>query len=225
MHKFFEIVVGFPTIIFSFFFALSMLYWLSSFFGLVDIDALDVELPDLDGQMALNHDSSFGEIFAGLLLRLGLNGVPVTIVITLVSIFGWFICYCLSSFSVTVFGGWIRFIVGVPIFAVALYVGVMITAVTIKPLRRFFAKVEQLTEKKVIGQTAIVRSSKVDSQFGEANFDDGGAGMILKVRTTGDTHFLRGDKVVLLEYVAAGNYYRVISEQEFLGVPATPDSH
>jgi hypothetical protein len=154
------------------------------------------------------------------LLRLGLNGVPVTIVITLVSIFGWFICYCLSSFSTTIFGSWVRFVVGLPIFAVALYAGVMITAVAIRPLRRFFAKVEQLTEKKVLGQTAVVRSSRVDNQFGEANFDDGGAGMILKVRTSGDISFVRGDKVVLLEYVAAGNYYRVISEQEFLGVPA-----
>jgi hypothetical protein len=226
MHKFIEIVVGFPTVLFSFFVALSMLYWLSSFFGLVEIDALDVELPELDGHMALNHESSFGEMFAGLLLRFGLNGVPVTLVITVVSIFGWVFCYYLSYLSVALFGqGWVRFVTGIPIAAVSLYTSVMVSAVAIRPLRRFFAKVEQVTEKKVLGQVAVVRSSRVDGQFGEVNFDDGGAGMIFKARSTGDSVFARGDKVVLLEYVSAGNYYRVISEEEFMGLPKSTQNN
>ena len=69
----------------------------------------------------------------------------------------------------------------------------------------------------MLGQTAIVRSSKVDQFSGEANFDDGGAGLIVKVRAMGDSQFVRGDKVVLLEYMAEQNIYRVVSEAEFLG--------
>ena len=218
MHKFIEISVSFPTAIYSFFFALSMLYWLSSFLGLVEIDALDVDLPELDGHMAINHHTSFGEMFSGLLLRFGLNGVPVTIIISLVSIFGWFCSYYLSYASAMFFGmGFMRVLTGIPIIIVSLYLGVMVTALAIKPLRRFFSKVEQFNEKKIVGQTAVVRSSKVDNQFGEVSLDDGGAGMILKVRADGNSVFARGEKVVLLDYVAAGNFYRVISEREFLG--------
>ena len=49
------------------------------------------------------------------------------------------------------------------------------------------------------------------------NLDDGGAGLILKARTTGDDRFVKGDKVVILEMLEDQNVYRVISEQEFLG--------
>jgi hypothetical protein len=94
---------------------------------------------------------------------------------------------------------------------------VLITAQLIKPLRKFFAKTEQYVEKKILGQVAIVRSSKVDENSGEANFDDGGAGLIVKVRAFGEQHFARGDRVVLLEYLAEQHVYRVISEKEFLG--------
>ena len=197
-----------------------MLYWLSAALGLVDIEVLDVDLPDLDGQMSLNAqgEQSFAEIFAGILLRLGLNGVPVTIIITFLSIFGWLASYYLSYFSVVVFGyNWTRFLIGLPIIAISLYGSVLVTAQIIKPLRQFFSRAEQYIEKKILGQTAIVRSSKVDQRSGEANFDDGGAGLIVKVRTMDDKQFVRGDRVVLLEYLAAENVYRVVSEAEFLG--------
>ena len=68
-----------------------------------------------------------------------------------------------------------------------------------------------------MGQVAIVRSSKVDDMSGEANFDDGGAGLIVKIRSFGEKTFVRGDKVVLLEYLPEQHMYRVISEDEFLG--------
>jgi hypothetical protein len=51
--------------------------------------------------------------------------------------------------------------------------------------------------------------------FGEATVEDGGAGLIVKVRAFKDEVFARGDKVVLLEYIEAENIYKVISEQEF----------
>ena len=69
----------------------------------------------------------------------------------------------------------------------------------------------------MLGQVAIVRSSRVDRLFGEASFDDGGAGLIIKVRAMNDQVFKRGDRVVLLEFVAQENIYKVISEQDFLG--------
>ena len=57
-----------------------------------------------------------------------------------------------------------------------------------------------------------------DASFGEASPEDGGAGLILKVRATGDATFNRGDRVVLFEYHKDSNTYRVISEAEFSGL-------
>lgn len=220
MNEFLLTIFNFPTVVFTILLGICILYWICAAFGLLEMDALDVDLTHLDGHMSLNSHSehSFGETFAGLLMRLGLNGVPVTLVISLVALFGWLLSYYASYFFLALFGyGWTRFVVGLPIIAASLYVAVLITAQAIKPLRMLFKKADQDLQKKVLGQTAIVRSSRVDQTFGEANLDDGGAGLILKVRATGEQVFKRGDKVVLLEYIASANVYRVVSENEFLG--------
>ena len=131
MNEFLLTIVSFPTVFFSFWLGIATLYWLSAAFGLFDIEVLDVDLPDLDGQMSLNAqgEQSFSEIFAGILLRLGLNGVPVTIIITFLAIFGWLTSYYLSYFAFALFGyNWIRFIIGLPIILASLYVGFLITA-------------------------------------------------------------------------------------------------
>lgn len=195
-----------------------VLYWLCAAFGLIDIEILDVDMPDVEGQIHAQAEHTFAETFAGILLRLGLNGVPVTIIITFIALIGWLISYYLSYFEWTLLGyNWVRFIAGIPIIIVSLYLAVLVTAQLIKPLRKFFAKADQHVEKKILGQVAIVRSSKVNETSGEANFDDGGAGLIVKVRAFGEQHFVRGDRVVLLEYLAEQHFYRVISENEFLG--------
>lgn len=220
MNEFLLTIVSFPTVFFTIFLGVVVLYWLSAALGIVDIEVLDVDLPDMDGHLSANAhgEQGFGETFAGFLLKLGLNGVPVTIVITFLTIFGWLISYYLSYFFLALFGyGWVRYLVGLPIIFGSLYMAVLVTAQVIKPLRHFFAKIDQHTEKKILGQVAIVRSSKVDATSGEANFDDGGAGLIVKVRASGEKGFVRGDRVVLLEYVAEQHVYRVISEDEFLG--------
>lgn len=218
MNEFLLTIVSFPTVFFTFFLGVSVLYWLCAAIGLVDIEVLDIDLPDVDGQVHAHAEHTFAETFAGILLRLGLNGVPVTIIVTFIALVGWFISYYLSYFELALLGyNWVRFIVGIPIIVFSLYLAILVTAQLIKPLRKFFAKTEQYVEKKILGQVAIVRSSKVDGHSGEANFDDGGAGLIVKVRAFGEKQFVRGDRVILLEYLAEQHVYRVVSEEEFLG--------
>lgn len=220
MKELLLVSANFPTIIFTIFLVISVLYWISAMFGLVDLNVLDVDVPEVDGHMSLNAhgDGGFPESLAGILMRLGLNGVPLTIVITFLALIGWAISSLLSRYSGVLFGyGWIRFITGIPIFIGSLYVAVLLTAQIIKPLRVLFSKLDQNVQKTIMGQTAIVRSSRVDSSMGEAFLDDGGAGLILKVRARNDQIFSNGDKVVLLEYDANKNSYIVISEAEFLG--------
>ena len=136
------------------------------------------------------------------MLRFGLQGVPVTVIISFISLFGWLLSYYIVHF---LFGivpdGLLRFLAGIPVLLGTLYMSVMITSVVVKPIRPLFKKAQQQTVKYVLGQSAIVRTSRVDAEFGEAVLEDGGAGLILKVRATGDETFVRGDRVVLLEHI------------------------
>lgn len=220
MNPFYQNIASFPTAIFTFLLALVALYWVVAVLGLVEIDVLDFDIPDADGSLAgaENSELSTPDVLAGLMLKIGLHGVPVTIIISFIALFGWLCCYYLVHFLLGMLpDGFFRLLAAVPIFMVSLFVAVVITSVVIKPLRPLFRKAQQHTEKLVLGQVATVRTSKVNSSFGEATLEDGGAGLILKVRATGEEVFKRGDKVVLLEYLQDDNTYRVISEQEFSG--------
>jgi len=220
MNPFYQNISSFPTVVFTFFLLLTVLYWLVAVLGLVEVDVLDFDLPDAEGGLDINANNqlSSAEALAGLMLRLGLHGVPVTIIVSIISLFGWLTSYYIVHFS---FGmvpdGIVQYLAGIPVFLLSLYIGVMITAFLIKPLRPLFKKAQQHTPKLVLGQAAIVRTSRVDNNFGEATLEDGGAGLILKVRATDDKTFSKSDRVVLLEYIESTNAYRVISEKEFAG--------
>lgn len=220
MDPFYQNIASFPTIFFTFFLAVTVLYWLVAVLGFVNIDILDFDIPDADGTLDVNSGGELSnpDVLAGLMLRFGLHGVPVTIIISLISLFGWLTCYYLVHFLLpfeasTMF----RYLLGIPAVIGSLYIGVMITAQLIKPLRPLFRRAQQQTVKEILGQTAIVRTSRVDKGFGEAILEDGGAGLILKVRSAGEEIFGKDDRVVLLEHIKEENVYRVISEKEFLG--------
>ncbi|UZE96195.1 hypothetical protein [Alkalimarinus alittae] len=218
MDPFYQNIASFPTAFFTFFLVICLLYWLVAVLGLIDLDVLDFDIPDPDGQLGVNQtDLSTPDMLAGLMLKLGLYGVPVTIIVSFIALFGWFTCYFVVHF---LFGfipdGFLRYLAGLPVLLVTLYFSTMLTAYTIRPIRPLFKKASQNTVTEVLGRTAIVRTSKVNNSFGEVFLADGGAGLILKARSTGDEVFNKGDRVVLLEYMEVENVYRVISEKEFL---------
>lgn len=220
MAPFYDNVGSFPTVIFTFFLIICAFYWLVAVLGLVDFEILDFDIPEVDGELGINSESGLSnpDVLAGLMLKFGLNGVPVTLIVSFIALFGWVISYYAVHFIFPIVpDGILGFIAGLIIFLSAFIVAVLITSVVIKPLRRFFKKANQQTKKYILGQVAKVRTSRVDNNFGEATLEDGGAGLILKVRTTGDEVFKQGDKVVLFEYLQESNTYRVISEQEFAG--------
>ena len=220
LDPFYQNISSFPTVFFTFLLAICVLYWLVAVLGFIDMDILDFDIPDADGALDMNPDSGFSgpDVLAGLMLRLGLHGVPVTVIVSFIALFGWLLCYYGAHF---LFGwlspGPLRFLAGLPLLLGALYLASLLTAIVIKPLRPLFSKAQQETVKQVLGQTAVVRTSRVDREFGEALLEDGGAGLILKVRATGEDTFAKGDRVVLLEYRPEDNVYRVISETEFSG--------
>ncbi|MBQ0730231.1 MAG: DUF1449 domain-containing protein [Oleispira antarctica] len=210
MDPFYQNIASFPTLFFTLLLALTAVYWLVAVLGVIDLDVLDVDMPEGDADGGVHQ-------LAGLLLKLGLNGVPLTIVISLLALFGWFICY----FAVYLIfpyipDGFLEYIVGLPILVGSLYGAVLITAQIIKPLKPLFANMNKNTVKNVLGQTAIVRSLRLDSGFGEVLLADGGAGLIFKARTMNNETFKKGDRVVLLQYLKDQHAYRVISEAEFL---------
>ncbi len=209
MDLFFDIVLSFPTVVFTCFLLLAMLYWMLTLVGLVGIEMLEFDLDGADSVSSLN-------VFSGLLFKLGLNGVPVTIVISMIALLGWMLCFLLVYFLFPwIPFTWLKVLLGVPVLCGVFYAAAMLTALLIKPLRPIFLASNQEVQQQILGQTAVVRTGQVTRTFGEACVADGGAGLIVKVRSYKDEVFRRGDKVVLLEHVAGENFYRVVAEADF----------
>ena len=214
MTPFHQTVTSFPTVIYTVLLIVCALYWVVAVAGIVDLEILDI---DMDGDIDAADSDSIQEGIAGLLHRLGLAGVPLTIVVTLISIVGWLLCYYSTFFGATLVPNFwpIKLVVGLIVFLVATYIAILVTAQLIKPLRTMFKKLDYDETKYILGQVVIVRSGLVDQKRGEAELDDGGAGLILNIRATGDDTFSKGDEVVVVEYIEESNLYRVVSKAEF----------
>ena len=203
-------IFAYPVLPYTLLTGLVFIYWLVAALGFLDIDVLDIESPDGD----MDGDSL--DALAGLLMKLGLNGVPLTLVVTFISLYG-FIAVSVPSMFLEVFmvGNITKLVIGTPLLIAVTYVAIKLTSISIIPLRKFFKKMEVYTEKKLIGQACTVRTSKVTEKFGEATFNDGGAGLILKIRAPEERGFKNGDTVILLEYLEHEDAYRVVSEDDF----------
>ncbi|BBT18485.1 OB-fold-containig protein [Metapseudomonas otitidis] len=213
MDLFLITALSFPTVVFSFLLLIAVIYWTVVAFGLLEVDLLDVEADSL----LEGHGNAEG--LAGLLSKLKLNGVPVTLVLTLLFFFGWFISYFVELWLLGQLPlGWLRYPLGLVVMIGALVLAVPIASTLCRPLRPLFLKAEATSTRSVIGQTAVVRSGRVTAGQGEAVLEDGGAGLILKVRADEALGLKRGDRVVLLEYLEAQHAYRVITEDEFRGL-------
>lgn len=214
MEVFLNTALSFPTVMFSILLCLAILFWFTAALGIFDIDSLDLDFDvDVDG------DAFQPEGLAGLLTKFGLDGVPLTILLTLLSLFSWFICYFIQLLVLeTLPLGWLRYPLGVVIAIGALFVAAPLSGILCRPLRPLFRKLDAPSVKSILGQTAVVRSGRVTLQHGEAVMADGGAGLILKVRADERCGFTRGDRVVLLEFLENEHAYRVVSEDEFKGI-------
>ncbi|QAV22667.1 OB-fold-containig protein [Proteus hauseri] len=209
MNLFFQNSLTFPCIIFSALLIIILFYWLCAAFGLLDIDLFNI-----DSEFDINADATG---FAGWLTKLGLAGIPITIILTFFTLFGWFISY----FSVHWFIRYIdtallHYFVGFILFIVIAFISLQLTALCLKPIRKkLIMQNKPKSVHQLAGKLATVRSDKVTEIKGEAILEDGGAGLILQIRAPETENIKRGDSVIIISYDAATHSYQVVTEDEF----------
>lgn len=211
MLTFLAVALTFPTVLFGMLLGVAMLYWLLAATGLVQIDVLD-------GLFDGGAESFTGESggVTGPLMRFGLGGVPLTLALTVLLLFAWLLSYFSTvlllegSVIETLTLDWgTRWV----ILAVALLGALPLTALSLRPARRFFAKLQPVPQASLIGRTGVVRSPVLTDTQGLVHVEDGGAGLVLQARDAGG-RFRRGDRVVLVEYLEPFNAYRVAAQDD-----------
>ncbi|MGX8220676.1 hypothetical protein ACWS81_07930 [Psychrobacter celer] len=203
----------YPTVIFTGLVMFVTLYWLVSLLGMADMDT--VELGDAGGEADISDLSSTG-FFTGLMLKFGLYGVPLIIILTLISLIGWLLSYLYTSFLHQYFhSGALYYVFGTGALVFVLVVSMWLTGLIISPIRKNIAKIPKRNSSSNVGKIAVVRTLSVTDKHGEAELADGGAGLILKVRSQSADNLLKqGDKVILAEYIADANAYYVTAAKD-----------
>lgn len=198
----------YPTIVFTGLVMFVTLYWVVSLLGMADMDSVDV---GESGSDAAVSDLSSTGFFTGLMLKFGLYGVPLVIILSLVSLIGWLLSYLYTSFLHQNFdSGVLYYVFGTGALIFVLVVSMWLTGMIISPIRKNIARIPKRNSANNVGKIAIVRTLSVTDKHGEAELNDGGAGLILKVRSDNSTSLLKkGDRVMLIAYLEETNTYQV----------------
>jgi hypothetical protein len=212
VNEFLQTALTFPTLAYSVVLAASVIYWALAATGLAEIDGVDGLLAGGDG----DGNGAAPSAVAGMLATVGLGGVPIMVAVTLVAFFGWMGTYFVQLLLLHHLPlDTLRTLAGAGTALAMLIPAVLVSAMVVRPIRRAIATLKLSVQPTILGKVAIVSSPSVDTEYGTATLDDGGAGLILQVRADPAQHFARGDRVVLLEYVQERHAYRVIPENEF----------
>lgn len=214
MNPFHQTVTSFPTVIYTVLLIICALYWVIAVLGLVELEILDL---DMDGDIDASDSLEAQNGIAGVLFKLGLNGVPLTIVLSIIALIGWMLCYYAIYWARSIIPTFwpIELAYELVIFFGVTFITILLTAQIIKPIRRIFQKLEADATKHIVGQVVVVRSGVVNKDRGEALMNDGGAGLLLQIRATGNDEFVKGDEVVVIEQNEEKNLFRVIAKSEF----------
>ncbi|MCR6663993.1 MAG: hypothetical protein NVV60_12800 [Luteimonas sp.] len=207
MDVFLSTSLSFPTLVYSVLLAVCLVYWLLAATGLVDID--------LDG-LGIDVDMDSGGV-AGIFGRLGLTGLPTMIVVTLLSFFGWILTYFVHLLVLSHLFGPLRWLLGAGVGLLALVPAILATAAVLRPVRRALIRMRPFPETSLLGRVVIVRTPDVNTTAGMGELDDGGAGLILQIRSDGTAVPVRGDRVVLIAHDTHDNTWRVVPERDYHG--------
>lgn len=197
---------SFPLIVYTFPLLIIVPFWLIASLGMIDLEILDVG----DGDIDADGESFFGD----WLNKLGLDGVPLTVAITFLDVYGLAFTYVGKKF----FNSFLDPILtataaGATIALVSLLLAIPASAICIKPLRRFFATHEGVRKDSLIGTVCTVTTGSVTDTFGQATTDDG---MVLTIRATFPNEISKGTRVVLLEYHPENDWYSVVTHEELM---------
>lgn len=208
MDVFLVNVVSFPVIVYTFLLFVMVFYWILAFVGILDIELLDADVDlefdqDFDLNMDLGTDVETPNLsgITGFMLRWGLTGIPVTVVVSLLILFSWMICY----FIVSIFYSYIpweslKTLIGIAVLIFSFLLSVPLTAKLIRPFKGIFVTHSAVSKVALIGKVCLVKTGSVTETFGQGEMEDGGAGMILDVRADKALGIKKGDTVVLIEY-------------------------
>lgn len=209
MNEFLQLLVSFPTVIWTFPMAMIGVYWTLVVLGALGIDLIPFEGGEAGGDGDIDVDST---VSAGPLSEsLALGTVPVTVVLSLIVLKGWTLSMLLQGFLGGLLGS---FLYGIPFtfggLLVVFVLSLWLTTLSVRPLRPFFIIHTVTGGASLVGQLVRIESSRVTPTFGIAIYEHPDSSDItLNVVCREGLALAQGDQAVLTDYDQERGVYAV----------------
>jgi hypothetical protein len=201
LAEFIGTAFGYPTAFLSVLLVVVVLYWLLAAVGVLGGD--DAEVGGFEGALA----------------GLGLDGVPATVTLSLLTAFSWFACLggsvLLNGFDLS---SPLAIALGLVVLVVALAVGVLLTRLLAWPLRKLFPNGPQASRNDFIGKPCVIRTGTVTHDFGQAEVTaSDGSSAVVQVRQAGQDVLIAGSTALIFDYDVDGEFFWVVPADSVLG--------
>ncbi len=139
-------------------------------------------------------------ILASLVNALKLRSVPLTITISFMTLTGWLTSFILMAEVAPHLAQVNGVLVAGFAMLLSLFVGVLVTSVLVRPLAPVFESQQGSRRADFVGTACEVTTSRVDGRFGQAELDDGGAGLVVQIRCDHDNGLRKGATALVVSF-------------------------
>jgi hypothetical protein len=210
MTEFTTAALSFPTAVYTALLGVVLVYWLLAIVGLVDFEhsGFDVDVhPQADADPA-----ELGTV-ASYVVAFGLDGVPFSVAVSLIVLYGW-VASCLAGMWLQplVPAGLLGWLAGTAVFGAASALAIVLSARTIRPLRKLFVTHAALSNAALVGQLCRVVTGSVDRRVGRAEVAQRGASINIRVWANEPNALTRGSAARIVDYDAERARYLIVPE-------------
>lgn len=193
--SFVGLLTSYPAFLPSVLIGVLLVFWLLAIVGLLDFDSIG---PDWLG--GGHHHDADAEGLPDMLLALGLDRLPFSIVISGVAFFWWLL---------TMLGGalllpalplplWIS---GTALLLLALVAAALLASIALRPLKPLFAVHDSSAQQAVVGKPCRILTLTVEENFGQAEVEMGGGTRLkLQVYAPEPNTFARDAQAVVVRF-------------------------
>lgn len=200
--SFLDLLTHFPGLLPSIVIGALLVFWLLTIVGLIDMDSFG---PDWLG----GSDDADVDGLPEMLLALGLDRLPFSIVISGVAFYWWLITMLATALLLPLvpLPLWLS---GSVLLIVALVVAILLASASLRPLKPLFTVNENVTRESAIGRRCRILTLSVEESFGQAEVEMGsGTRLTLQVYAAQPNRLVRDAQAVVLEYDAQRKRYLV----------------
>jgi hypothetical protein len=210
-----QLLTSFPTAVPTVLLAVLTIYWLMSIIGIIDLgDSLHIhtETGHLDSLEAAHggHEVPDLHTLAGYLVALGLGGVPLSVVASVLVFVVWLGTALLHNYVIA----WLptallRTLSGVAVLLLTSALSIPIAARVVKPMRGLFVKHSARSNSSLVGLECKIMTETVDPGFGRAEVANSGGGINIRVWASAPNTLRKHSKAIIVAYDETSRQYEV----------------